>query len=182
VIRTLFPISIETRKKGAGRGVLALFFLFMLPLSSCSILKDRPVQLMSDTAAALKAAKEVSADTISAEKYRKASEAFFQAQNEYRLKNFVIAEKYALRAKRYAEEAEFDAMNQGSNRISLLPPEIPVAPPPPSTYVPPEGELATEVMRRGTVGGGTTGGGATTPNTPSSAPNSFPTGFEDFAP
>jgi len=108
---------------------------------------------MSDTSAALRAAKEVSADSLAPEKYRKATEAYFKAQNEYRMKNFRIAEDYALRAKILAEESEYDALKQGSSRTSLLPPEMPEPPPPPSTYSPPEGELASEVMKRQATGG-----------------------------
>ena len=157
-------------KRAGPRG--SALFSFLLPAavalatSGCSIFHDRPTQLMSDTAAALKAAKEVSADTLAAEKYRRATEAYFKAQNEYRLKNFAIAEDHAKRAKRLAEDAEFDALRGGSNRTSLLPPEVPAGPPPPSTYEPPQGELATEVMKRGNTGAPSNpgaGSGASTP-------------------
>lgn len=153
----------ETRftMKRTGPAGSVLFFL----LVGCSVFHERPIQLMSDTAAALKAAKEVSADSLAAEKFRRANEAYFRAQNEYRLKNFAIAEDHAKRAKRLAEESEFEALNQGSNRTSLLPPEIPAGPPPPSTYEPPQGELATEVMKRGTTGNApsSSGSGASSP-------------------
>lgn len=146
------------------RTLLSLVFAFSL--TGCSIFHDRPVQLMSDTAAALRAAKEVGADTLAPEKYRKATEAYFRAQNEYRLKNFKIAEDYSRRAKRFAEESEFDALKQGSARTSLLPPEEPTPPPGPSTVEPPAGELATEVMKRQTTGTTPTGGsGASNPTT-----------------
>ncbi len=131
---------------------------------------------MSDTAAALKAAREVSADSLAPEKFRRATEAYFRAQNEYRMKNFQIAEDYAKRAKLLAEESEFEALRQGSARTSLLPPETPVAPPGPSTYEPPQGELATEVMKRESVGpsaaGSGTGAGTGTGSGASSKPNS----------
>ena len=144
------------------RTLLPLAFAFSL--TACSIFHDRPVQLMSDTVAALRAAKEVGADTLAPEKYRKATESYFRAQNEYRLKNFKIAEDFARRAKRYAEESEFDALKQGSARTSLLPPEEPTGPPPPSTVEPTPGELASEVMKRQTNGPTTTGGsGASNP-------------------
>ncbi len=145
---------------------------------------------MSDTAAALRAAREVSADSLAPEKYRRATEAFFKAQNEYRMKNFQIAEDFAAKAKRLAEESEFDALRQGSSRTSLLPPEVPVPPPEPSTIEPPVGELATEVMKRpaggspstGTGGGsgpggtGTGTGGGNAPNNGTGGGASYPNG------
>ncbi len=131
---------------------------------------------MSDTAAALKAAREVSADSLAPEKFRLANEAYFRAQNEYRLKNFEIAEKYAKRAQRLAEESEFDALRQGSSRASLLPPEIPPAPPPPSTYEPPQGQLATEAMKQSATQPPTAspGSGASSGTPPASG---YPTNF-----
>jgi hypothetical protein len=170
----------KNRKKGARLRVVALFFIFSA--LGCSLMKERPIQLMSDTSAALRAAKEVSADTLAPELYRRATDAYFRAQNEYRLKNFAIAEDFANRAKRLAEEAEFEALKQGSNRTSLLPPEEPVAPPPPSEIGPPRGELATEAMKRqdsgGSVGGasgpaGMTGAPAPSGNAASSPPTNF---------
>lgn len=161
-------IRIPTKRAEPCGSALFSFFLTVatgIAVPGCSIFHERPIQLMSDTAAALKAAKEVSADTLAAEKYRRATEAYFKAQNEYRLKNFAIAEDHAKRAKRLAEESEFEALRGGSNRASLLPPEVPPGPPPPSTYEAPKGELATEVMKRGTTGTpqNNTGGGASSP-------------------
>lgn len=158
----------------------ALFLLSALAISGafsgCSLFHERPIQLMSDTAAALRAAKEVSADSLAPEKFRLANESFFRAQNEYRLKNFAIAEKYAKRARRLAEESEFDALRQGSNRTSLLPPDEPVGPPPPSTYEEPSGQLATEMMKQGTTAPQTNSGGsgASSGGSPSS---NYPPGF-----
>lgn len=162
-------------KKRASANRQALFFFLVLLISitlvGCSLFHDRPIQLMSDTAAALIAAREVSADSLAPEKFRLANEAFLRAQNEYRLKNFEIAEKYAKRAKRLAEESEFDSLRQGSNRTSLLPPEEPVGPPPPSTYEAPEGQLATEAAKQqSTTPGSPAGGGASSGTSPSSAP------------
>lgn len=173
--------KIKNVEKRAGPTVLALFSLLGLSLSlvACSIVKDRPVQLMSDTAAALKAAREVSADTLAPEKYRQATEAFLRAQNEYRFKNFLIAEDFALRAKKWAEESEFLALNQGSSRNSLLPPDVPMGPPAPSSYEPPQGELATEAMKRPAVA---PGGAASTPNSPANPMTPAPQSFPNFAP
>ncbi|GEM_PF-419297 len=152
----------------------ALFFFSVsaltFALSGCSLFHDRPVQLMSDTVAALKAAREVQADSLAPEKFRLANEAYFRAQNEYRLKNFEFAEKYAKRALRLAEESEFDALRQGSNRTSLLPPEVPIGPPPPSTYEAPRGQLATEALKQQPAptpsGSGASSGGTPSPANP----------------
>jgi hypothetical protein len=162
-------------KKRASAFRQALFLnLAVSALAGCSLLHDRPVQLMSDTSAAIKAAREVSADSLAPEKFRLANEAFFRAQNEYRLKNFAIADKYAKRARRLAEESEFDALRQGSARTSLLPPDVPIGPPPPSTYEVPQGQLATEAMKQpsqnpgsGAPNSAASGGsGAASPGTP----------------
>lgn len=167
--KILCPAEFPIFKKRAATLRAALFLFTALGSAGCSLFHDRPIQLMSDTSAALKAAREVSADSLAPEKYRLANEAFFRAQNEYRLKNFEIAESHAKRAKRLAEEAEFDSLRQGSARASLLPPEVPVGPPPPSTYVQPEGQLATEVMRRESIA---PSGGGTAP--PAAPPNFSP--------
>lgn len=151
-----------------NRQALLLFFVLT---TGCSLFHDRPIQLMSDTTAALKAAREVSADSLAPEKFRLANEAFLRAQNEYRLKNFEMAEKYAKRAKRLAEESEFDALRQGSNRASLLPPEEPVGPPPPSTYEAPEGQLATEAIKQQNAAPPASGGSGASSGT---APNFSP--------
>ncbi len=169
---TFFGSEKEKRVKPPGFALFSFLTLTIgLSLSGfgCSLFHDRPVQLMSDTASALRAAKEVNADTLAPEKYRRATEAYFLAQNEYRLKNFATAQSHAKRAKRLAEESEFEALKQGSDRSSLLPPEMPVGPPPPSTYEPPPGELATEVLKRQNNAApdpNSSGGGASTPPPP----------------
>jgi hypothetical protein len=145
-------LNFRKRAKPSGLA-LFLFPILVSSLSGCSLFHDRPIQLMSDTSSAIKAAREVGADSLAAEKFRLAGEAFFRAQNEYRLKNFAVAEKYAKRAKRLAEESEFDALRQGSARTSLLPPEVTAPPPDPSTYEAPAGQLATEAIRKEGQGG-----------------------------
>lgn len=79
----------------------------------CSVAATRPVQEMSNAEAAIRAAKDLNADTLSPELFRKASDYHFKAKREYRLKNFEEARKYALRAMKYAEDAEFHAMRGG---------------------------------------------------------------------
>jgi hypothetical protein len=107
----------------AGIAVLALLF------SGCSIFATRPVQEMSDTSAALKAAREVQADTLAPELYRQAQEWFYKAKHEYQLKQFHRAAEYAEKARKYAEQAEFHAIRNGANRADLSPPEAPPAAP-----------------------------------------------------
>jgi hypothetical protein len=103
-------------------------------LAACSLLATRPTQEMSNTAAALKAAKEVSADTIAPELYRQAGEWYFRAKNEFRYKNFKEAREYANKARAYAEQAEFEAIRNGAQRtettVDPITNEPKIAPPP----------------------------------------------------
>lgn len=86
--------------------------------AGCSLLSTRPVQDMSDTAAALRAARDVQADVLAPELYRQAGEWFFKAKHEYKFKNFELARKYASKARAFAEDAEFEALRNGGNRAS----------------------------------------------------------------
>src|SRR4051812_24234163 len=65
-------------------------FLFQWANLGCSLLATRPLQEMSDTSAAIRAAKEVQADTLSPEFYRQSNEWFFKAKHEYKFKNFLL--------------------------------------------------------------------------------------------
>ena len=76
---------------------------------------------MSDTQAALKAAREVQSDTLAPELYRNANEWFFKARQEYKLKNFKLAQEYAEKARYFAEQAEFEAIRNGGNRTDQAP-------------------------------------------------------------
>lgn len=71
---------------------------------------------MSDTSAALRAAKEVQADVLAPELYRLSSEWFSKSKREYRFKNFHLAQQYANKARSFAEQAEFTAIRNGGNR------------------------------------------------------------------
>jgi hypothetical protein len=82
----------------------------------CSIFATRPVQEMSYTLAAIKAAKEVQADTYTPELFRLSNEWFFRAKNEYKFKNFKLAREYADKARHLAEQAEFEAIRSGAIR------------------------------------------------------------------
>jgi len=113
----------------------------------CSILTRRPVQEMSDTAAAIKAAKEVEADTSSPDLYRESQEWYLKAKNEYRLKNFSRSLEYLEKARKYAEQAEFDAVKGGASRREPPMPEEPKMPEP-YAYPTPTGTPAAEYDKR----------------------------------
>lgn len=162
------PQSHIIRNKALSFG-MGLFLSALVFASACSLSATRPVQEMSDAAAALKAAKEVSADTLAPELFRKANEAYFRARNEYQMKNFVVAQEYILRAKRLAEDAEFEALRQGAQRSSVQPPEEPPPPPEPSTLSTPTGTPAFLMPAEGSGTPPSTGngsGGATGAGTP----------------
>ena len=85
---------------------------------------------MSDAAAAVKAAREVHADSNATDYFRLAEETYFKARQEYRLKNFARARKYADQARELAEKAEFVSIRGGAARSSLNAPadEVPSGP------------------------------------------------------
>lgn len=78
---------------------------------------------MSDTAAALRAAREVQADVLAPELYQRASELFFKARHEYKFKHFAPAKDLALQARKLAEQAEFDSIRGGASRSEADPSE-----------------------------------------------------------
>jgi len=92
---------------------------------------------MANTAAALRAAREVNASTAAPEFYREAEEWYFKAKQEYRLKNFQRAKEAADRARTAAEKAEFQALLGGSKRTSLVTePEVLPSPTPETSPTP----------------------------------------------
>lgn len=122
-------------------------------LASCSVIQTRPVQEMSDTAAALRAAKEVQADVLAPELFRQAADWYTSARSEYRLKNFYDAKEFADKARRYAEQAEYEAIRGGATRSDSSPPPPPdaEAKPEPYDYPEPTGTPAAayeEMMRQ----------------------------------
>jgi hypothetical protein len=97
---------------------------------------------MSDTSAAIHAAKEVQADSLAPELYRQSSEWFLKAKNEYKLKNFKWAREYAQKARRFAEQAEFEAIRNGGNRADQISDEVVPPPRPGYQYPAPQGTPA----------------------------------------
>lgn len=79
----------------------------------------RPTQEMYDTAAAIRAAREVQADTLAPDLFRLANEWFQKARKEYKFKNFKEAKEYVDLARRYAEQAEFEAVKSGATRSDV---------------------------------------------------------------
>jgi len=117
---------------------------------------------MSDTAAALRAAKEVSADTLAPDLFRSASEAYIKGRNEYRMKNFVVAKDHLTKAKRLAEQAELEALVNGAKRQSAVNLEdAPTVAPAPYDYPSPRGTPAFLIQDTGT--GGTPAAGQAPP-------------------
>ncbi|MBC7693613.1 MAG: DUF4398 domain-containing protein [Methylotenera sp.] len=163
--RSLFQIP-KNPAKGPARTVMIL--ALWMTLASCSLAVVRPQQDMSDTSAAIKAAREVNAETLSPDLYRQANEAFFRARNEYRLKNFDLAKSYAAKARGFAERAEFESMQSGAQRMSTATPDAPPPPPPePYAYPAPVGTPANPALQ-GTPSAPST---TQTPGSPSAGPS-----------
>lgn len=167
-----------------------LFFCLLALSAACSLLYTRPVQDMSDTTAALRAAKEQQADVLAPELYREAQEWFYKARIEYKLKEFDIAQDYARRARRLAEQAEFEVLRGGGKSMETPPDTGPASVPPdnssPDTsstyksagYATPTGTPIENIPPPGLGGGGGStlnagnGGGAN--GSPPPAPNPAP--------
>jgi len=104
--------------------LLAPFFLI---LSNCSVTAVRPAQEMSNMEVAIKSAKEVNADVLAPELYRRATEQSLLARKEYRFKDFEAARNDAEKARILAERAEFESIRNGGKRESV--PQDPLAQP-----------------------------------------------------
>lgn len=137
--KVLSKLSLRQRNPFLARTILVqrsvravLFSITLLFLSlSCSHFVGRPIQEFSDQNAAIRAAKETGAQTAAPELFRRAEEYALRATNEYRAKNFLVAREYAIKAKEYAEKAEWLALLKGQQRESLIPQIDEIAPPPP---------------------------------------------------
>jgi len=105
---------------------LVFSFSLVYALSGCSLFATRPLQEMSNADAALRAAKDLHADSLVPEFYRNAAENYHRAKREYRLKNFSDAKKYALRSTQIAEKAEFEAYRLGGASPEVAGSQIPL--------------------------------------------------------
>jgi len=126
----------------AKAGVAFAFVLLLITSSGCSVIARRPIQEMADATAALKAAREVQADTNSTDYFRLAEEMYFKARQEYRLKNFARAKKHAVEARELAEKSEFLSIRGGAVRSSLSAPQTEAPPPAEAGTPPPQGDSA----------------------------------------
>ncbi|MBI2606932.1 MAG: hypothetical protein HYW49_12735 [Deltaproteobacteria bacterium] len=93
--------------------------------AACSIATTRPIQEMSYADSALRAARDLHADTLSPELFRAATEVYSNAKREYRLKNFDTAKRYAMKSMRLSERAEFDAYLKGGATPEVASKQVP---------------------------------------------------------
>lgn len=100
---------------------LAALVGLLAPGMGCALFATRPVQDMSDTQAAVRAAQEVQADTLAPDLYRQAQEYWLKAKREYRFKNYAESREFAKKAREFAEQAEFEAIRAGGNRMETPP-------------------------------------------------------------
>jgi hypothetical protein len=132
--------------------VAALALGVALGGAGCSVFYTRPTQEMSDTSSAIRAAREVQADTLAPELYRQSNEWFFRAKREYKFKNFKLAKEYADKARFFAEQAEFESLRNGGTRTEHVSdpmattetsaPAAPATAPTPYEYPTPQGTPA----------------------------------------
>ena len=160
-------------------------------LPGCSLMATRPVQEMADASAAIKAAREVGAQDRVPELYRQAVEMFARAKAEYRYKNFAQAKDLTIKARRMAEEAEFQAVNSGAERnpeVHNADPSVagtgaagdytPAPVQSPDDYATPTGTPADDYEQRKKqedAAKTTPGTSGSTPTVPVPAPNALPT-------
>lgn len=79
----------------------------------CSLTATRPIQEMSNAEVAIKAARDLNADSLVPDIFRSANEEYYKAKRDFRLKDFENSKLHALRAMRLAEQAEFEAYRMG---------------------------------------------------------------------
>ncbi len=87
---------------------ISLFFI----LTACGLTTTRPKLDMSYAQAAFLAAKEAKAEIYASNVYRKAEIYYLKAKSAYRRKYFNKAKSYALLCKKFAEQAEYEAVKK----------------------------------------------------------------------
>ena len=110
-----------------ARGITTLLLCVGTLLGCSTLTETRPSQQMLNMEVAIRAAKEVSADTLAPELFRLSNETALIARREYRVKNFENARMAADKARVYAEQAEFESIRNGGKRETL--PQDPLADP-----------------------------------------------------
>ncbi len=111
--------------RGRYGALLILTGAIGLTSAACSIATTRPIQEMSYANSALRAARDLHADTLSPELFRAATEVYSNAKHQYRFKNFDTARKYALKSMRLSERAEFDAYLKGGATPEISSKQVP---------------------------------------------------------
>lgn len=91
-----------------NKSILLLCFIF----GACGLATTRPKLDMSYAQAAFLAAKESKAEVYAASSYRKAEIYYLKAKSAYRRKYFNKAKSYALLCKKFAEQAEYQAVKK----------------------------------------------------------------------
>lgn len=108
--RALKIFSVLRKITGSSQGLMAICLLPALLLGACSTLHSRPVLQMSYAEAAVRSAAAVGAETSQPYLFQLSRDALLRAHSAYRLKNFDLALKMAIRARRIAEDAETKAL------------------------------------------------------------------------
>lgn len=88
--------------------ILSLIFL----LAACGLATTRPKLEMSYAQSAFLAAKQAKAEVYASNLYRKAEIYYLKAKSAYRRKYFNKAKSYAELCKKFAEQAEFEAVKK----------------------------------------------------------------------
>jgi hypothetical protein len=91
---------------------LIFLTLSVVFISACGLATTRPKLEMSYAQAAFLAAKQAKADVYSSNLFRKAEIYYLKAKSAYRRKYFNKAKSYAKLCKRFAEEAEYEAIKK----------------------------------------------------------------------
>jgi|SRR5690606_31607334 len=92
--------------------LLALSSLFIL--ASCGLTATRPKLEMSLAQTAFMAAQNAKAQTLAPTPYRKAEFYYLKAKSAYKRKYFNKAKQYAILSKKFAEQAEMDAVRKAT--------------------------------------------------------------------
>ncbi|NUM88379.1 MAG: DUF4398 domain-containing protein [Bdellovibrionales bacterium] len=107
-----------------GRGV-PWGLLFAFALAGCSVFHTRPAQQLSHAEAALRSAQAAGAEQTQPGLYQLSKDALLRARAAYRVKNFEVARKMAIRARRIAEDAELKTLEGQSDASNIFVEEQP---------------------------------------------------------
>ena len=88
--------------------ILSLLLVSFILIAGCSFYIPKEEMMMAETA--LKGAKEAQADTLAPTYFQQANETFRLAQRAFQEREYDLAQRLALKAKRLAEQAENKAV------------------------------------------------------------------------